>query len=95
MVITFSEARVHPLVVCFECSHNKLPVPHLTEAGVDFVSIGRAAILNHDFPKQMQTDPEFRCRELPVSAQTLHEEGLGKAFVEYMGRWRGFVASEH
>lgn len=64
------------------------------EAGVDFVSIGRAAILNHDFPKQMQADPEFRCRELPVSAQTLREEGLGDAFVKYMSRWRGFVATE-
>ena len=63
-------------------------------AGVDFVSIGRAAILNHDFPKQMQADPEFRCRELPVSVQTLREEGLGDAFIEYMRRWRGFVAGE-
>lgn len=64
------------------------------EAGVDFVSIGRAAILHHDFPEQVQADPEFRCRELPVLAQTLREEGLGEAFVEYMSRWRGFVASE-
>jgi 2,4-dienoyl-CoA reductase-like NADH-dependent reductase (Old Yellow Enzyme family) len=62
------------------------------EAQVDFVSIGRAAILNHDFPRQVQADPEFRCRDLPVSAETLGEEGLGEAFIQYMRRWKGFVA---
>lgn len=61
-------------------------------AGVDFVSIGRAAILHHDFPRRVEAEPEFRCRSLPVSVEDLHREGLGPAFVEYMRRWRGFVA---
>jgi 2,4-dienoyl-CoA reductase-like NADH-dependent reductase (Old Yellow Enzyme family) len=62
------------------------------EAGFDFVSIGRAAILHHDFPQQVEANPEFECRALPVSADTLRDEGLGEAFVDYMRRWKGFVS---
>ncbi len=62
------------------------------EVGFDFVSIGRAAILHHDFPEQVRANPEFESRALPVSAETLREEGLSDVFVEYMRRWKGFVA---
>ena len=63
------------------------------EAGVDFVSLGRAAILHHDFPERMRADPEFVSRSLPVSAELLRTEGLGEAFVAYMSGWEGFVAA--
>lgn len=62
------------------------------EAGVDFVMLGRAAILHHDFPEQAQTDPEFRQTELPVSRDYLQGQGLGEAFIDYMSGWPGFVA---
>jgi hypothetical protein len=54
--------------------------------------IGRAAITNHDFPRQMRDNPDFAMRELPVSAQTLRDEGLSDKFVGYMRNWKGFVA---
>ena len=60
-------------------------------AGVDFVVLGRAAILHHDFPKQMQNDPDFEPVELPVSRDYLRSQGLGDAFVNYMAGWSGFV----
>ena len=43
------------------------------EHGADFVIIGRAAILHHDFPEQVQADPGFASMPLPVSAAHLRE----------------------
>ncbi|MBN2114131.1 MAG: NADH:flavin oxidoreductase [Acidimicrobiia bacterium] len=64
------------------------------EAGADLVLVGRAAILHHDFPQQVQTDPDFQAVDLPVTADHLRAEGLSETFIRYMGRWRGFVTAE-
>lgn len=61
------------------------------DAGVDFVTIGRAAILHHDFPEQVRKQSDFEPVTLPVSIDYLRHEGLGESFIEYMGRWPGFV----
>ena len=61
-------------------------------AGADIAVIGRAAITNHDFPRQMRDNADFAMRELPVAAQTLRDEGLSDTFVGYMRNWKGFVA---
>ena len=61
------------------------------ESGLDFVVIGRGAILHHDFPRRVQEDPDFAPVALPVSPDYLRGEGLGDAFVDYMRRWEGFV----
>jgi|TARA_B110000211_G_scaffold161714_1_gene182875 2,4-dienoyl-CoA reductase-like NADH-dependent reductase (Old Yellow Enzyme family) len=60
-------------------------------ADIDFVMLGRAAILHHDFPRQMKTDPNFTPIKNPVSADHLRKEGLGEAFITYMSGWKGFV----
>ena len=64
------------------------------EAGLDFVIIGRAAILHHDFPQRVRADPGFQARDLPVTPEYLHQEGLGPKFVGYMGNWKGFVSTQ-
>lgn len=66
-------------------------VARVLDAGVDVALLGRAAILHHDFPRQLAADPAFVTRSLPVSASTLADEGLSPAFVAYMRRWKGFV----
>ncbi len=63
----------------------------ILEAGVDFVTIGRAAILHHDFPELVRANEDFQPTSLPVSEAYLREEGLSPRFVEYMRRWPGFV----
>ncbi|UTP41282.1 NADH:flavin oxidoreductase [Phenylobacterium sp. LH3H17] len=63
------------------------------EAGADFVLIGRAAILHHDFPKRA-ADPGFHPLPLPVTREHLRAEGLGPAFLDYMNTWKGFVVQE-
>jgi 2,4-dienoyl-CoA reductase-like NADH-dependent reductase (Old Yellow Enzyme family) len=60
--------------------------------GFDFVSIGRAAIVHHDFVQQIAADPDFSMAALPVSVAWLRAEGLGPAFIDYMRHWEGFVA---
>jgi 2,4-dienoyl-CoA reductase-like NADH-dependent reductase (Old Yellow Enzyme family) len=62
------------------------------DAGADFVVIGRAAVLHHDFPLEVEVDPAFRAVGTPVTEAYLKGEGLGPALIEYMRRWEGFVA---
>lgn len=62
------------------------------DAGCDFVSIGRAGILCHDFPQRVQEDANYDSPPLPVSAEYLQDQGLGEAFIAYMHSWPGFVS---
>jgi len=62
--------------------------------GVDFVFVGRGAILHHDFPRRMAADPDFSSIPLPVSRRHLVREGLGPHFIDYLDTWAGFVANE-
>ena len=61
------------------------------DAGADFVMLGRAAILHHDFPDQLAANDSFQPVSNPVTADYLRKEGLGEAFVAYMSTWKGFV----
>lgn len=62
--------------------------------GVDWIMLGRAAILHHDFPNQLSSNSEFSSATLPVSREYLANEGLGPAFIDYMSSWSGFVQTE-
>ncbi|MFV0259624.1 MAG: NADH:flavin oxidoreductase [Acidimicrobiales bacterium] len=67
-------------------------VDRAMDLGADFVLLGRAAILMHDFPDRYRVDPSFTPVTPPVSRAYLAEEGLSEPFVEYMNGWEGFVA---
>jgi 2,4-dienoyl-CoA reductase-like NADH-dependent reductase (Old Yellow Enzyme family) len=63
------------------------------DSGVDFVLIGRGAMLRHDFARRALTDPHYRSPALPVSRAHLQAEGLGPAFLQYVSStWPNFVA---
>lgn len=62
--------------------------------GVDWIMLGRAAIIHHDFPLQMQANADFRPLELPVSKAHLTAEGVSEKFLGYLSTWKGFVATE-
>ena len=66
-------------------------VTTLLNQGVDFVTIGRAAILHYDFPLQVLKDPDFTPIKTPVSANYLTTQGLSETFINYMRKWDGFV----
>lgn len=61
-------------------------------AGCDFVLIGRAAILHHDYPQQIARDGDFVPVALPVSKAHLQAEGVSAKFIEYLKNWPEFVA---
>ena len=62
------------------------------DAGLDFAMIGRAAILQNDFPQRVRQNPDYVSPQLPVSAAYLSRQGLSKDFISYMRNWDGFVA---
>ena len=66
----------------------------LADAGADFVIVGRAAILHHDYPRKFAADPDFTPISTPVTRDYLAREGLSPAFVTYMNNWPGFVAAD-
>lgn len=61
---------------------------------VDFVTIGRSAILHHDFPQKVMKNPDFEPTATPVSKKHLKAEGLSEKFIQYMQRWPDFVKEE-
>ena len=67
-------------------------VRDVLDAGADFVTIGRAGILHHDYPLKVIADPNFEPTSLPVTPAYLKAEGLSDVFVDYMRRWPGFVS---
>jgi len=66
-------------------------VQRVLDAGVDFASIGRSAILHHDFPLRVINHPDFKPVDNPVSEDYLRAEGLSDTFITYMRRWPNFV----
>jgi 2,4-dienoyl-CoA reductase-like NADH-dependent reductase (Old Yellow Enzyme family) len=67
-------------------------VHKVMEMGVDFLLLGRAAILHHDFPERMRADENFAMREFPVTRDYLRSEGLSESFLTYMATWPNFIA---
>ena len=64
------------------------------QSGCDFVTIGRGAILRHDFPERVRADTAYKSPALPVSIAHLLDEGLSLPFIDYMNSWPGFVADQ-
>ena len=64
------------------------------DEGVDWVMLGRAGILHHDYPNLLKNNSAFQPIELPVPAAHLANEGLSPSFVDYMKAWKGFVVGE-
>ena len=62
-------------------------------AGADWIMLGRAAMLQHDFPRRYQADRAFKPVQMPVSRQYLKGEGLSEKFQAYIQpRWPEFFA---
>ncbi|WP_439657563.1 hypothetical protein ACSHWB_34945 [Lentzea sp. HUAS TT2] len=64
---------------------------HLLDEGCDFVLIGRAAILQRDFPLRVRENPCHDSPELPVTAQYLRDGGMSERFINHMRGWQSFV----
>lgn len=63
----------------------------LLDEGCDFVLIGRASILQRDFPLQVQANPLYEAPAMPVPAEFLRRGGLSERFINHMRGWQTFV----
>lgn len=59
--------------------------------GADGVALARAAIANPDWPLRI-CEPAWSPRLPPLTEEELRERGLNPQFVQYMRRWKDFVA---
>ncbi|MEP3208670.1 MAG: NADH:flavin oxidoreductase [Maribacter sp.] len=66
-------------------------VLQVLKSGVDFVTIGKSAILHHDFPIKVIENEYFIPSETPVSVNYLKNQGLSSNFIEMMKSWPEFV----
>ena len=66
-------------------------VEKIISSDVDFVTIGRAAILHHDFPNKVLENNEFIPIDTPSPKEHLRKEGLSETFIEYLKVFKGFV----
>jgi 2,4-dienoyl-CoA reductase-like NADH-dependent reductase (Old Yellow Enzyme family) len=61
------------------------------EAGLDFVVVGRAAIVHPDFPDRIAADPQFSQMALPVTPEYLRSQGVAPPFIGYLSTMQNFV----
>ncbi|RVT94824.1 NADH:flavin oxidoreductase [Sphingomonas crocodyli] len=54
------------------------------DAGSDFVLIGRAAIVNHDFADRVDTNRAFAMDPPPIDRTRMPGEGVSPAFLDYL-----------
>jgi 2,4-dienoyl-CoA reductase-like NADH-dependent reductase (Old Yellow Enzyme family) len=64
------------------------------DAGCDYVLIGRAAILRHDFPERVRRDAHYTSPPLPVSPSHLRDEAVSPRFIEYLRTFPSFVGED-
>jgi 2,4-dienoyl-CoA reductase-like NADH-dependent reductase (Old Yellow Enzyme family) len=63
----------------------------LLERGASAVALGRAAIANPAWPKDV-AGPTWEPRRPPLTIAELRERGLNATFAGYMRQWKGFVS---
>ncbi|MEZ4363472.1 MAG: NADH:flavin oxidoreductase [Kofleriaceae bacterium] len=61
------------------------------ERGADMVALGRAAILNPDWPDEAKA-AGYQPRRPPMSAAELEARAVSPQFIEYLRRWKDLVA---
>ncbi|WP_373079892.1 NADH:flavin oxidoreductase [Zhongshania sp.] len=67
---------------------------HCLDQGLDFVLLGRAAMLHHNYPQLLRDDAAFKPKHIPVSRAYLRDEGLSEKFLDYIvGMWPDFISS--
>ena len=66
-------------------------VDKIISSNVDFVTVGRAAILHHDFPNKVLENQNFIPIGTPSPKEHLRKEGLSEKFIEYLKVFKGFV----
>lgn len=64
------------------------------EAGCDFVMLGKAVIIDTEFPHKARKNFQHSAPSLPVSKEYLKKQGLSENFIAYLRTWDSFVSSD-
>ena len=70
---------------------NRADAEQVIDLGADIAAVGMAAIAHANWPAQVKENNTEPSRQ-PFTVEHLREQGLSPAFIEYMKRWKGFVA---
>ncbi|HEY4244016.1 MAG TPA: NADH:flavin oxidoreductase [Kofleriaceae bacterium] len=91
--VTLLRAALPPDVAVFACGGvwTLADATALAARGADFVALGRSAICNPDWPVAAR-DPSWQPRRTPITRAELLDRALSPTFIEYMTRWKDFVA---
>lgn len=57
------------------------------ERGADYISLGKVAILNADYPRILRSDPEFRPYWEPTTHEYLRSQAVGPRFSRYLSTY--------
>jgi 2,4-dienoyl-CoA reductase-like NADH-dependent reductase (Old Yellow Enzyme family) len=63
----------------------------LRDRGADIIALGRAAVCNPDWPSAARA-PGWEPRRPPLTRAELGERSISPVFIEYLSRWKNFVA---
>lgn len=64
------------------------------DQGADFVAVGTAAIIGHDFAANCLRDESFVAKSEPFNVADLREQGVSDVFLEYLsGRFPNMIAN--
>jgi 2,4-dienoyl-CoA reductase-like NADH-dependent reductase (Old Yellow Enzyme family) len=63
----------------------------LLAQGADGLALGRAAILNPSWPREIQ-EPGYEPRRAPTTLADLAAADVSPGFAQYLSGWPGFVA---
>jgi 2,4-dienoyl-CoA reductase-like NADH-dependent reductase (Old Yellow Enzyme family) len=72
---------------------NRTDAENALALGADIVAVGMAAIGHANWPSLVK-DKDFKPQEPPFSTAHLAQQDLSAPFIEYMKKWKGFVAAE-
>jgi 2,4-dienoyl-CoA reductase-like NADH-dependent reductase (Old Yellow Enzyme family) len=87
----FREALPHDVAVIVAGSlWTRADAESMLARGADLVALGRAAIVNPDWPREAQ-DPSWEPRRPPLTPAELHARDVSDPFVKYLRNWKNFV----
>ncbi|MDG2105054.1 MAG: NADH:flavin oxidoreductase [Pirellulaceae bacterium] len=72
--------------------HTPADARRVMDADIDWIMLGKAGILHHDYPNRYLQDENFQPVQTPVSRAYLASQGLSEKFINYMKRWPDFVS---
>ena len=91
--IPLVDAAVPPNVAVFAAGSiwTLADAQRVIERGADVVALGRAGILNPDWPRGIAAAGWEPVRP-PITRAELHARAVSPAFAQYLSRWKNFVA---